>query len=98
MEKQPEHIPEPEDVHHRIDALRERIAESPHYELDDYDKMVAFSEDIARRYADATEYLIFHQLVGSSPPVADLHRGDFEGDDSVEKFLSALVEDIERRP
>jgi len=101
MEKQPEHIPGPEDVHHRIDALKQKIVESIEtgkYQISDYENIMAFAKDIERRRPDAKEYLIFQQLIGSSPPVADLRRGDFEGDDSVLKFLSVLVGDIEQRP
>lgn len=45
-------------------------------------------------YPDYLKYRAYHQLVGSSPSKdinEDIIDGDFEGDDSVEKFFKSMI-------
>lgn len=56
------------------------------------EKMVAFARKIQKTYPDFQQYRCYHQLIGStileSEHVVD---GDFEGDDSVIRFLEGLL-------
>lgn len=54
--------------------------------LETYDKISEFGEKLLEKYPDARSYLLFHLLIGSTPPY-DLSLFDFPGDDSVEKFI-----------
>ncbi len=46
---------------------------------------------LLEKYPNAREYAAFHVLIGSSEPSGILYE-DFEGDDSVEKYLGELEE------
>jgi hypothetical protein len=61
------------------------MKDSPKNNYKNYNKLVDFAVDLEKKYEDARQYYLFHVLIGSS--VISTDKFDFEGDNSIEKFL-----------
>lgn len=69
-----------------IERLREKLIEI--YDDDDkYQKLYKFAQGLKAKYKDYDDYRLYHLLIGSTPPEEGLTKIDFQGDDSVEKFI-----------
>lgn len=53
-----------------------------------HEKICAIAEKLKEKYSKATEYRLFHVLIGSTPRVCP--NFDFPGDDSIVKILEDL--------
>jgi len=54
-------------------------------DFEHYNKLANFALNLEKRYKNARQYYLFHVLIGSS--ITKTSKFDFEGDDSIEKFL-----------
>ena len=89
----------PESIHAKIRLLRKKVYDLAKNGIgvDLYARIARreydFAMNIQKRHPDFNHYRCYHQLIGSTPP-PDVYDGDFDADDSVEKFYKSLLEEI----
>jgi len=72
-------------------AMHEQVC----LDLDEYEKLVYFSQNIKAQYPDHDDYRTWHVISGSGI-IQSCSHFDFPGDDSVEKHLRELTEENNR--
>lgn len=55
----------------------------------EYSIIVNFAKKLQNKHPDYQNYRLYHLFIGSTPP-EDCPKFDFEGEDSIEKFLTSL--------
>lgn len=53
-------------------------------------KVNSFGHYLQKKYPDCRDYRLFHLLIGSTPFDKGCYKFDFDGEDSVEKFIKSL--------
>ncbi|HEY4523270.1 MAG TPA: hypothetical protein VJK04_00135 [Candidatus Paceibacterota bacterium] len=81
--------PTPKLVHERIQEAKEESSRRVGV-IERHQRVFDFAIKIQKQHPDYIKYRAYHQLISSTPP-DDVIEGDFEGDDSVEKFFKSLV-------
>lgn len=61
------------------------ITSSGEYNEEFYDASTEFADKLQTKHEDYEDYYAYHVIAGGTPGV--LHHFDFDGDDSVEKWL-----------
>ncbi|MEK7549217.1 MAG: hypothetical protein AAB496_01880 [Patescibacteria group bacterium] len=80
----------------KIEKIRSLLMEL--IEKDAYfitNKIAEFAKNLQKKYSDYHDYRLYCIVVGSTP-TKECSKFDFEGDDSVEKFLGSLREFFEK--
>lgn len=86
-----------EDFSEQAARLRGKHGEAIHrkdgkIDFEKYEELVGFLKGLGKRYPDARSYLAFHIASGSTPREGSIEHFDFEGEDSIEKFLEGMID------
>lgn len=85
-----ESISQKEDFKEKAKNLRSRVLEFVRKDsIKFFSKVYEFGKELQLKHSDCLDYLAYHILIGSTP-MKECSHFDFEGDDSVEKFLNSL--------
>ena len=55
-----------------------------------HNKIAEFGYKLMDKYPDCQKYILFHVLIGSTPPPSAVSKDDFPGEDSIIKFVENL--------
>ncbi len=79
----------------RINEKKEKLYSDKKRVENNYDKIVKFCKNLEKKYGklECLKYLTYHLVIGSTPKKEQTQFFDFEGEDSIEKFLDKLLEE-----
>ncbi len=84
-----ESISQKENFKEKADILKSRVLKLVKKDPSIFWKMSEFGRILKSKHNNCLDFLAYHILIGSTP-IGECKRFDFQGDDSVEKFLNSF--------